>query len=87
MVYRAAMRGTGQIMVQRSAQKHVPAIRIARMFAHAGDNDKAMHWLERAYEARESPLMRLAVFWDWDNLRSDMRFQDLLRRLNLPVGN
>lgn len=87
MVYRAAMRRTGQIMAQRSAQKHVPAIRIARMFAHAGDNDKAMYWLERAYEARESPLMRLAVFWDWDNVRSDVRFQDLLRRLNLQVGN
>ncbi len=85
--YRAAMRRTGQIMAQRSAQRHVPAIRIARMFAHGGDNDKAMFWLERAYEARESPLMRLAVFWDWDNLRSDARFQDLLRRMNLPVGN
>jgi serine/threonine-protein kinase len=86
MAYRAAMRRTGQIMAQRSVQRHVPAVRIARLFAHAGDNDTAMYWLERAYEARESPLMRLAVFWDWDDLRSDMRFQDLLRRLKLPAG-
>jgi serine/threonine protein kinase/tetratricopeptide (TPR) repeat protein len=84
--YRAAMRHTGEIMAQRSARQHVPAVRIARMFAHAGDNDKAMYWLERAYAARESPLMRLAVFWDWDDLRSDPRFQDLLWRMNLPPG-
>lgn len=87
VAYRAAMRRTGQIMAERSTQKHVPAIRIARMFAHAGDNDKAIYWLERAYQARESPLMRLAVFWDWDNLRLDPRFQDLLRRMNLPLGS
>jgi tetratricopeptide (TPR) repeat protein len=87
MAYRTAMLRTGQAMAQRSAQTNVPAIRIARMFAHAGDNDKALYWLERAYQARESPLMRLAVFWDWDDLRSDPRFQDLLRRMKLPLGN
>lgn len=82
--YRAAMRRVGEAMVAQSKKRHVPAIRIARMFAHAGDKDAAMQWLEKAYLARESPLIRLAVFWDWDDLRSDPRFQDLLRRMNLP---
>ena len=82
--YRAAMIRTGELMAARSATRHVPAIRIARMFAHAGDTDRAMMWLERAYENRESTLVRLAVFWDWDDLRSDQRFQSLLERLNLP---
>jgi tetratricopeptide (TPR) repeat protein len=82
--YRAAMIKTGEMMAARSATRHVPAIRIARMFAHAGDTDRAMQWLERAYENRESTLARLPVFWDWDDLRSDPRFQDLLARLNFP---
>jgi serine/threonine protein kinase len=82
--YRAAMKRVGEAMVAQSKRRHVPAIRIARMFAHAGDKDAAMLWLEKAYQARESPLIRLAVFWDWDDLRSDARFQDLLRRMNLP---
>ena len=47
--YRAAMIRTGEMMAARSATRHVPAIRIARMFAHAGDTDRAMQWLERAY--------------------------------------
>ncbi len=62
----------------------MPAIRIARMFAHAGDNDDAFFWLGKAYEARESPMKRIGVFWDWDNLRNDPRFTDLLRRMKLP---
>jgi hypothetical protein len=54
------------------------------MFAHAGENDAALQWLERGYENRESTLMRLGVFWHWLDLHADPRFQDLLRRLNLP---
>jgi serine/threonine-protein kinase len=84
--YRAAMKRTGQLMAKRSEDRHVPAIRVARMFAHAGENDIAIYWLEKAYEAKESPVMRLGVFWDWDGLRSDPRFQDLLRKVNLPKG-
>ncbi|MEE8201320.1 MAG: hypothetical protein V3R29_09145, partial [Candidatus Acidoferrales bacterium] len=68
----------------RSKQRHVPAIRIARMFAHAGDKNSAIQWLEKAYQAQASAMMRLGVFWDWDDLRSDPRFQDLLRRMNFP---
>jgi hypothetical protein len=82
--YRAGMRRAGEAMALRSKQRHVPAIRIARMFAHAGDTDSAIQWLERAYQSHESPLSRLAVVWDWQDLRPDPRFRDLLRRLNLP---
>src|SRR5262249_16787493 len=83
--YAEAMRQVGEMMVAESTRRHMPAIRIARMFAHAGDRDAAMQWLEKAYQERESPMIRMAVFWDWDNLRSDPRFQDLLRRMNLPL--
>ena len=84
VAYRAGMRRAGEAMAARSKQRHVPALRIARMFAHAGDTDSAFQWLERAYENHESPMARLAVVWDWQDLRPDPRFRDLLRRLNLP---
>jgi len=84
-VYRAAMKRVGEAMAAESKRRHLPAIRIARMFAHSGDKDAAIQWLEKAYQARESPLIRAAVFWDWDELRSEPRFQDLMRRMNLPL--
>ena len=84
VAYRAGMKRAGEAMVVRSKARHVPAIRIARMFAHAGEKDLALDWLEKAYDNRESPMERIGVVWDWQDLRSEPRFQDLLRRLNLP---
>ncbi len=82
--YRGAMKNAADKLVARAKRKHVPAIRTARLYAHAGENERALEWLETAYQRGESPLGHLGVGWDWDDLRSDPRFQDLLRRLNLP---
>jgi tetratricopeptide (TPR) repeat protein len=54
---------------------------IALIYVGLGDRDRAMSWLNKAYEARFNPsiLMRPA----FDPIRSDVRFQDLLRRIGL----
>jgi len=82
--YQGAMKLAAETLAARAAQTHVPALRVARLYAHAEDKERALEWLEKAYEAHEGPLCRLRVVWDWDNLRDDPRFQDLLRRMNLP---
>lgn len=55
---------------------------IALIYVGLGDHDQAMSWLNKAYQARFNPsiLMRPA----FDPLRSDGRFQNLLRRIGLP---
>jgi adenylate cyclase len=68
---------------ERSRERYVPATGPARIYAGLGDHDKAFEWLERAYEERSLGL----VFVDspiWDPIRSDPRFQDLLRRIGFP---
>ena len=82
--YRGAMRRAGDALAARSERSHVPAIRIARVYAHAGEKDRALDWLEKACERRETTLVHIGVGWDWDGLRSDPRFQSLLRRMKLP---
>jgi TolB-like protein/tetratricopeptide (TPR) repeat protein len=82
--YSRAMHFGAEMLAKRSRRCHVPGVRIARLYAHAGENDQAMEWLQRAFEQRESPLMHLGVAWDWDALRDDPRFRDLLRRAGLP---
>lgn len=84
--YSRAMRLAAETLAARSSQTHVPGIRIARLYAHAGENGRALEWLEKAYEEREAPLVHLRVGWDWESLRDDFRFQDLLRRMNFPVA-
>ena len=55
---------------------------IAMIYASMGDNDQAMHWLERAYEERFNPSILLRS--GFDPLRSDPRFEEFMRRIGLP---
>ncbi|HYV41566.1 MAG TPA: protein kinase [Thermoanaerobaculia bacterium] len=71
----------------RSERGYDPVADIALVYAGLGQNDEAMRWLEKAYQARSAWLIRLAplkVDPRWDALRSDARFQDLLRRIGFP---
>jgi hypothetical protein len=54
---------------------------VARAYLKAGDHDRALAWLDKVYEER-SVLMRFLNMPEWDPLRTDPRFQDLLRRAN-----
>ena len=83
--YARAMRTAADKLAARSIRAFVPAVRIARLYAQAGENAKALHWLEKAYSDREPPLVHLSVGWDWDNLRSERRFQCLLNNMRFPV--
>jgi TolB-like protein/DNA-binding winged helix-turn-helix (wHTH) protein/Flp pilus assembly protein TadD len=58
------------------------ASEIAVIYAALGDRDQAMNWLEKGFEERFNPgvLSRPG----FDPLRSDPRFQDLVRRIGLP---
>jgi serine/threonine-protein kinase len=82
--YRGAMKRAGDTLVARFQRTYYPAIRVARVLAHAGDNERALEFLEKAYERHETPLYHIGVGWDWDELRPDPRFQALLRRMSLP---
>jgi hypothetical protein len=59
-------------------------LRVARFYLFAGENDRALDWLERGYEARDPNLPSISDSPEVDPLRSEPRFQALLRRLNLP---
>jgi hypothetical protein len=57
---------------------------VAEAYASLGDNDESFRWLERGYNERDAWLALLKVWPPFDPLRSDSRFQDLLRRMNVP---
>jgi tetratricopeptide (TPR) repeat protein len=82
--YTGAMRLAAETLAERSKRTHVRATGIARLYAHAGEKDRAIEWLEKAHEERETSLVHLGVGWDWHDLRNDPRFQDLSRRMNFP---
>ena len=53
-------------------------------YAALGEKDKAFEWLDRMYEDRNGMLIWLKVAHPYDPLRSDPRFEELVRRVGLP---
>jgi len=56
----------------------------ARDYLRLGDKEHAIEWLEKAFREKSPSTQFLKVDPVWDALRSDPRFQDLLRRMNFP---
>jgi len=68
-----------------SKQRYVTPYVVARIYNTLGRKDEALHWLETAYRERAEWMVLLKVDPCWDDLRSDPRFQDLMRRMNFPA--
>ena len=71
---------------QRQSQtSYVSPYMISTVYASLGEKDKAFEYLEKAYEEKSSDLSYfLRSDLRIDNLRSDSRFVDLLRRMSFP---
>jgi len=71
-------------LLKRSTKEYVSAYDVAIVYTGLGDRDRAFEWLEKAYEERSNSLVRFRMDPRIWSLRSDARFQDLLRRMNFP---
>ena len=82
--YRAASLKLLQEFVKRSDQSFISPYAIAAGYAFLNEKALAFQWLEKAYQKRSPGLNVIKVDPRLDPVRSDPRFQDLLRRMNLP---
>jgi Flp pilus assembly protein TadD len=64
-------------------EKHIDPYNIGVIHAALGEKDHAFEWFEKAYGIRSEEMLFLKVDPRVDKLRSDPRYLDLLRRLNL----
>jgi tetratricopeptide (TPR) repeat protein len=69
-------------LLSKQTQQSPTHASIALVYVGLGDNDQAMIWLNKAYQAQFNPSILLRPAFD--PIRSDARFQDLLRRIGLP---
>jgi eukaryotic-like serine/threonine-protein kinase len=66
-----------------SKEQYVPPAAVALVLSGLGDRDGAMEWLERANAERDPWATQLNIEFMFDPIRSDPRFQDLVRRVGL----
>ena len=69
---------------RRRSQEYVGSCLLAWVSLGLGDHDHAISWLEQSAEERDGILTFVNRWFSFDPLRSDPRFQALLRKMNFP---
>jgi predicted Zn-dependent protease len=72
-------------LVQLSGQKYVSPYFLSGIYLGLGQQDRAIDYLEKAHDERSHWLLYLHIDPSMDSLRSNPGFQDLLRRVGLPL--
>jgi len=84
--YEGAYRAVADFMAKRYGKpgEREGSANIAKWYIFAGDYEEAIDWLEKHYE-EHGPGMPYIGLNTPDPMHSNPRFQDLLRKMNLPV--
>jgi TolB-like protein/DNA-binding winged helix-turn-helix (wHTH) protein/Tfp pilus assembly protein PilF len=70
-------------LLELNKTRYVTPAAFVNVYLGLGDNEQAFVWLEKAYQERSNFVAYLKVFPLLDPIRSDRRFDDLIRRVGL----
>ena len=71
-------------LVQRSKKTYVSPVHLATIYSLLGDRERALSALEQAYQEHDQYMIYVKVDINFDPLRSEPRFQAVLRGMNFP---
>jgi len=66
-----------------SKTRFVPPVNFAAIYVGLGEIDTAFEWIDKGFDEHETVMPFYKVAPDFDNYRSDPRFEKLLKKLNL----
>ena len=81
--WRGFWQKTLEVEKERAKQRYASPYRFGEIYARLGEKDQELHWLDRAFEEHKYQMSALHVDPVWDDFRSDPRFTNLLRRIDL----
>ena len=70
-------------LTEISKHGYVSSYNIAEGYMRLEHKEKALEWLEKAYDEHDSGLVSIAVEPMFDSLRSEPRFKEIVRRMKL----
>jgi TolB-like protein/DNA-binding winged helix-turn-helix (wHTH) protein len=68
----------------RARLHYVPGSLFVDAYIGLGEKNRALGWMERAYEEHVQEMVYIKAYPGWDPLRTEPRFQALVRRMNFP---
>jgi len=68
----------------RYSKKEANGQYLAAVYVGLGDKDKAFEWLEKDFQVRNGKLPEIRWQLQFESLRDDPRFKDLIKRMGLP---
>ena len=69
-------------LLKLSTERYVPPYNFAVVYNGLGESDKALDYLEKGFAEKDVRMVFLKVEPKWNNLRSEPRFIDLMKRMN-----
>jgi len=81
--HRDAALATVTRLEQHAAGRYLPPFSVALVYVGLGRWDEAFSWMNRAIDERDPIIMPIKTFPFLDGVRSDPRYADLVRRMNL----
>jgi tetratricopeptide (TPR) repeat protein len=82
--YRAALVASAEKLAEMSTRTFVSSYHVANIYEFAGEPDRALEWLNRAFAERSPSLVWARVSPAHRVLHDDPRYHDLLRRIGFP---
>ena len=85
--YEEAMRSAAQMWEELSQATYVLPWNVAEVYAYAGNKEKTLDWLEKGVEVDDPNMIVMGMVPLFvDLLKDEPRYQELLRKMNLPTG-
>ena len=79
------MRSLSRELDERYARREGIGMYLAQVYAGFGDKDQVFAWLEKDFQTRSGVLPYITWWLNFDDLRSDPRYAELLRRMGLQA--
>jgi TolB-like protein/DNA-binding winged helix-turn-helix (wHTH) protein/Tfp pilus assembly protein PilF len=77
-------RRTLENYTESAKSNYVPSVLVAATCVRLDDKECAFRWLEKGFQERDDLMINLKVEPVFDGIRSDPRYQDLVRRVGIP---
>jgi len=72
-------------LLELSSRQYVSPYNLALVYLGLRDNERTIEWLKKSCDDRSALLPYLNTQWQFDEIRSDARFAEIVERIGLPA--